>query len=162
MVHTCGHVQQLQCPQQTSEGQDDEEKPREPPVELPVVIKDHGNGTYLVTYTAPCPGKVSVAVMLDAQDGMPPQNIRGSPFTATFVEKARPRANEFAGPTVTNFVASTINILEKFCLRTEAGLQASHTQLLGWHQEALGPVHQRAVTASSLASPRGEYEGWLM
>lgn len=108
-----------------SGGAEDEEKPAVPPVELAVSIKDHDDGTYLASYIAPSPCTVSVVVLLDAQDGTPPQEIRGSPFTATFVEKPRQRANEFAGPTITTFVASVMSSLEKFCLRAEAGLQAS-------------------------------------
>lgn len=119
----CARFQQQQPPPEDSDQEDVEEKPTEDPVLLPVTIKDFENGTYLVTYTAPAPGRVSVGVLLDAQDGNPPQEIRGSPYVATFVEKPRPRANEFAGPTVTTFIANTMNALEKFCLRTELGLQ---------------------------------------
>ena len=117
--------QQSQSPREGDEVEEVEAKPVEPPVYLPVSMKDYGNGTYLATYTAPRPARISVSVLLDAQDGTSPHEIRGSPFTATFVEKPRPRANDFAGPTVTTFIANTMNMLEKFCLRTEAGLQAS-------------------------------------
>lgn len=120
--------QQQQVPQEQPDSEEGEVKPVEPPVYLPVSVRDYGNGTYLATYTAPRPGKICVSVLLDAQDGSPPQEIRGSPYTATFVEKPRPRANDFAGPTVTTFIANTMNMLEKFCLRTEAGLQASCAQ----------------------------------
>lgn len=122
------HAHQPQIPQETCRTCEDDEHVGQPMLELPVSIKDNGDGTYLVTYTAPLPGKVSVKVMLDEQDGSSPKDIRGSPFTATFVEKPRPRANEFSGPSVTTFVSNTINLLEKFCLRTEAGLQVCRIQ----------------------------------
>ena len=122
---SCEQAQQESSLQRSTDGVEDGEKPEEQPVLLPVSITDHENGTYVVNYTAPSPGKVSVSVLLDAHDGTPAQHIRGSPFTATFVEKPRPRANEFVGPTITSFVTNTMNLLEKFCLRTESGLQAS-------------------------------------
>lgn len=120
-------MQQAQAPQEDSDRFDDGEIPAEQPkAELPVSVKDNEDGTYLVTYSAPSPCTVCIIVVLDAQDGTRPTEIRGSPFTATFVEKPRPKANEFSGPNVTAFVANTINQLDKFCLRTESGLQASY------------------------------------
>ncbi|KAL8448488.1 hypothetical protein Emed_003749 [Eimeria media] len=112
--------QQPQAVQQEAQDAEEGAKSEGPPqTEIPVTIEDQQNGVYLVTYTAPSPGKVSVTVQLDAQDGSALQNIRGSPFIATFVEKPRPKANEFSGPVVSAFVANTINQLEKFCLRTD-------------------------------------------
>ncbi|CDJ27951.1 LOW QUALITY PROTEIN: uncharacterized protein EMH_0036310 [Eimeria mitis] len=77
--------EQQQLPQEPVDEEEAEAKPVEPPVYLPVSITDYGNGTYLATYTAPRPGRVSVSVLLDAQDGTPPQEIRGSPYTATTI-----------------------------------------------------------------------------
>ncbi|OEH75838.1 hypothetical protein cyc_03719 [Cyclospora cayetanensis] len=126
----CGSAQQPSSLQQASDEPTITDAPSEIPLQLPVCVDDYENGTYLATYTAPFPGRVSVQILLDSQDGTPVQDIRGSPFLATFVEKPRPRANEFSGPTVAAFVANAMSLLEKFCLRTEAGLQASSMEIL--------------------------------
>ncbi|CDI86634.1 hypothetical protein EPH_0074210 [Eimeria praecox] len=46
-------LQQQQLPQEEPDAEETEAKPVEPPVYLPVSIKDFENGTYLATYTAP-------------------------------------------------------------------------------------------------------------
>ncbi|KAL8275355.1 hypothetical protein Esti_000677 [Eimeria stiedai] len=87
---------------------------------------------------------------LDAQDGAAPKDIRGSPFSATFVEKPRPKANNFSGPTVAAFVANTINQLEKFCLRTEAGIQARDTRVKSGDRRRLLDVRQHIKNVEAL------------
>ncbi|CDJ53066.1 hypothetical protein EBH_0006090 [Eimeria brunetti] len=60
--------EQQELPQEISEEEEAEAKPVEPPVYLPVSIKDYGNGTYLATYTAPRPGRISVSAKVKHDD----------------------------------------------------------------------------------------------
>lgn len=90
---------------------------------LDVQVIDSDDGLYTATYSVPSPCQVEIQVLLEQPDGSEPQPIRGSPFTATFVERPKARVNEFAGPGVTGHIARTLGALEKFCAKEEAALQ---------------------------------------
>lgn len=83
---------------------------------------DFDNGRYEVTYTAKAGGgDITVRVnLIDENDKEQP--IRGSPFTATCCETAKPRANEYAGPLVVGFITKSVKELEEFFKATDAGI----------------------------------------
>ncbi|CBZ52837.1 GA26239, related [Neospora caninum Liverpool] len=99
--------------------------PRDNPeqsVELDVEILDQNNGKYIVKYHAKTPGEAIVDVSF-VDEGKAPEPLRGSPFLASFVDRARNRANDMAGPLVTSYISRSIAEMEEFHAKTEAGVQ---------------------------------------
>ena len=75
---------------------------------------------------------------IDEEEKLRP--LRGSPFTANFVERAKPKANDFAGPSVNAFVNRAIGDLDTFQKATEAGLNVRRGGRKNERSLALDPV----------------------
>jgi dynein heavy chain len=81
--------------------------------ELPAEIIDNDNGKYTVKYTAeePCDVKIQILFKDDKSNMVP---LRGSPYTATFDDKANANANMLTGPAMKDFVASELDKIQNF------------------------------------------------
>lgn len=90
---------------------------------------DQDNGKYLVKYHAKVPGDTTISIGF-VEEGKPPEFIRGSPFSASFGEKTRSKANEMNGPSVSAYISKTLSDIEDFFSKTEQGLQVSLLILL--------------------------------
>lgn len=92
--------------------------------DIPFEFIDLDNGRYEVIYEVPAPGgEVQISVDLVGQNEKL-MKIRGSPFTASFTDTAKNRANEYTGPLMNQFIVSTIKGLEEYVKTTDAGIHA--------------------------------------
>jgi dynein heavy chain len=93
---------------------------RQDNVEIEFEKVDYDNGRYEIFYT-PAAGEVKIDVKLvnEFEKAVP---IRGSPFKATFVPNAKPRANEMAGPLMLGFIPKTLKEVEDFNKTCDAGI----------------------------------------
>eukprot|EP00415_Alexandrium_ostenfeldii_P002047 UN2047 len=82
---------------------------------------DKDNGQYEMKYTADA-GDVVIHVKLIDENGKA-RPIRGSPFKPSFTSTARNKANEYAGPVVTQWMSSTLKSLDEFYQATNTGHQ---------------------------------------
>ena len=120
--------------------------------EVEKTIHDEFNGRYLVTYTAPGPGKYEVSVRFQGTFGGASGPIRGSPFNIEFKAGADKNNNKFDGPLVMGHVKSEIKDLSSFGKTTLSTLRQdvpedSLDDLLNV-KNALFSVHDRDAAES--------------
>ena len=84
-------------------------------------IVDNDDGTYLVTYQVdePCEVKIQITFENEKQKMVP---IRGSPYAASFTDKAAPSANQLTGPSMTKYISNSLEQIGEFISTTSKGI----------------------------------------
>ena len=137
-------------------GDDDEADPME--MRVTVDVADKGDGTYIVTYTAPAPGDYSIAVDFFGTFDGNPGPVRGSPFKASFAESLEDDEksklnNSLDGPVMLDTVKNTVKDLKEFCNNKKRGMNKAPTDV----GDSVAPLievkaHLRSITEETGSS----------
>ena len=93
------------------------------------VIKDQGDGTYLVTYKAPKVTNYKIDVIFKGTFAGVAGHIRGSPFTVSAVESSDIKnINDIAGGLLVQHIKEGTSELKDYCNKTMAGFKTSIPQ----------------------------------